>query len=90
MLICHRGSFFLVFVSVIILTFSSISFAELNGKQVFKSKCSMCHSLNLVDSHKNFSVNYWITLIDRMKSLGLKITKEEQLAVATYLSKNIK
>ncbi len=90
MLICRLGSFFLVFVSIVILTFSSFAFAKLNGEQVFKKKCSMCHSLDLVYSHKNLTVSNWTVMINRMKNLGLKITNEEQIAVATYLNKNIK
>lgn len=91
MLICRLGNFFLVFVSVLILLcFSQNVFAELNGKKIWQSKCSFCHSPNLVNKHKNYSVKDWSMLVDRMKSAGLKITLEEQKAVSSYLYEKVK
>lgn len=90
MLICRQGSFFLVFVSFLLVGFVSFSFAETNNSELWKSKCSSCHSPNLVKRYKNYSVNDWMQIIDRMKSAGLKITTEEQKSVASYLSENIK
>ena len=90
MLTCRRGSFFLVFVSFFIMAFAALSFADMDGKQLWQTKCSTCHSPNLVKRHKNYPVNDWIQTIDRMKSAGLQITPDEQKAVAEYLHNNIK
>ncbi len=90
MSICRRGSFSLVFVSFFIMAFAALSFAEADGKQLWQSKCSTCHSPNLVKRHKNYPVADWMKTIDRMKSAGLQITDGEQKAVAEYLNANIK
>ncbi|MBQ3033497.1 MAG: cytochrome c [Deferribacterales bacterium] len=73
-----------------VMGFASVSFADNDGKDLWQSMCSGCHSPNLVKRHKNYSVNDWMKVIDRMKSAGLKISADQQKAIAQYLNQNIK
>lgn len=90
MWICHRGSFFLAFVSFFVTAFAVLAFAQADGRQLCQSRCSTCHSADVVKRHKNYSVDKWMQTIDRMKNAGLQITADEQKAIAEYLSANIK
>lgn len=92
MLKCPRGSFSLVFASIvgfIAMSVMSVSAQSIDAASVAKSKCTRCHSYAIVTTKiakQHPTEKDWMMTVDKMKNDGLQITAEEQAAVAKYLS----
>lgn len=56
-----------------------------SGEALVQSKCSMCHTLDRVNS-VSYDAAKWQATIDRMVKNGAVITAEERQAIVDYLS----
>lgn len=92
MLKCPRGSFSLVFASIVgflALTVMTACAQSTDAASIAQAKCTRCHSYAIVKSkiaNQHPSEKDWMMTIDKMKNAGLQISAEEQAAVAKYLS----
>lgn len=88
MLKCRRGSFSLVFASIIgfLAVTGLAAFAAADAASLAQTKCTRCHSYAIVQAKKGASEKDWMMTIDKMKNAGLSITPEEQMAIAKYLA----
>ncbi len=57
------------------------------GKDLFISRCGVCHSLRYVTMQPDFSKKTWAKEVDKMiKTYGAHINKKEAEAITEYLS----
>jgi cytochrome c5 len=87
-----RNSLLTLFSLVAVLVFvplQPISASESkNAKDLFESKCSLCHSTDTPKS-KNKTKKDWETTVMRMKDVnGAPITDEEARMIIDYLAQN--
>jgi cytochrome c5 len=67
-------------------TLSSDKMGEMDAKNLFESKCSLCHTIERPKS-KNKTKAGWETTVKRMKNKnGAPVTDEEAKAIIDYLS----
>jgi mono/diheme cytochrome c family protein len=57
----------------------------LTGQQLMQERCSVCHSLNRVQSAQK-TADQWKTTVDRMINHGAQLTSSEATTLVNYLA----
>ena len=61
-------------------------FAPGAGRELFMTRCGMCHSLRYITMQPNFSKKAWSKEVDKMiKTYGAHINKKEAEEITEYL-----
>lgn len=56
------------------------------GREIFISRCTVCHSLRYVSMQPNFPEATWVKEVDKMrKTWGAHINDDESKAIVSYL-----
>lgn len=65
---------------------SPADFPPGEGREIFISRCTVCHSLRYVSMQPNFPEATWAKEVDKMrKTWGAHITDDESKAIVSYL-----
>ncbi len=66
-----------------------ITSSAMDGKTLFESRCTSCHSLARAQS-KSATADQWKVTVDRMIGHGAVLTVEEETVLIQYLAENFK
>ena len=63
----------------------SNSGTPVSGQALMQERCSVCHSVNRVQSAQK-TADQWKTTVDRMISHGAQLTSDEKTTLVNYLA----
>ena len=68
---------------------SSSESTTIDGKALLESRCTVCHSLDRVQS-KSATADQWQSTVNKMIQNGAKLSEEEAVVLVKYLAENFK
>lgn len=57
-----------------------------DGKELYETKCSSCHSLDTVDNASYQTADQWRDVVDRMKDMSSTISDDDAEKITEYLA----